>query len=128
MPVLAFEEMSVRKTKRNGEEQVVWYTSLNGEARRMLGPPGVEIFNPHSDPNSSSEVERRTQLLVKHCMVTHPNIEKAWRHAGVGFPKGEPPFKVGFRIFPINSDGTFANGAARTSKDGPVDEHGKPLG
>ena len=94
MPVFAFEEMSVRKTKHNGEEQVVWYTPLNGEARRTLEPPGVEIFNAHSDPRSSSEVERRAQLLVEHYMVTHPNIEKAWRHVGVGFPKGEPPFKV----------------------------------
>ena len=74
------------------------YTPLGGEARRTLGPPGVVIFNAHSDPRSSSEVERRTQLLVENRMVTHPNIEKAWRHAGVGFPKGEPPFKVGLRI------------------------------
>jgi len=77
LPVLAFEEMSVRKTKHNGEEQVVWYTPLDGDARRTLGPPGVEIFNAHSDPRSSSEVKRRTQLLVENYMVTRPNIEKA---------------------------------------------------
>ena len=41
LPVLAFAQMSVRKVTHNGEETVVWYTPLDGQARRALGPPGV---------------------------------------------------------------------------------------
>ena len=41
-------------------------------------------------------------------MLTHPPIEKAWAVAGTGHPKGLPPFKVGFRLFHINHDGTFS--------------------
>ena len=87
--------MSERKVKHNnGEATVVWYTPLDGQARRTLGPPGVEFFNAGTDAKSSSEVERRTQLLVGKDMEDHASIEKAWRHAGVGFPKGFPPYKV----------------------------------
>jgi len=127
LPVLAFEETSVRKTKRNGEETVVWYTPLDGQARRTLGPPGVEFFDAGTDKKSSSEVEHRTQLLVEKYMEENAYIEKAWRHIGMGFPKGSPPYKVGYRIFPINPDGSFPNGAVRTSPDGPVDSHGELL-
>ena len=107
IPTVVMDTPSMRKTTRSGTFEPVWYTSLNGPQRRALGAPGVEFFNADQDARASIEVERRTQLLVEKYMLTHPSIEKAWTVAGAGHPKGLPPFKVGFRLFHINHDGTF---------------------
>ena len=107
VPTIVINNPSMRKTMRGGPIEPVWYTPLDGPQRRKLGAPGVELFNGGHDARASSEVERRTQLLVENYMLTHPLIEKAWTVAGAGYPKGLPPFKVGFRLFPVNHDGTF---------------------
>jgi hypothetical protein len=39
-------------------------------------------------------------------------------------PEGRTALQGRIKNFPINDDGAFANGAVRTSKGGPVDEHG----
>ena len=95
---------------------------MDGPQRKIIGDPGVELFNAGHDARASSEVERRTQLLVEEYMLTHPLIEKAWTVAGAGYPKGLPPFKVGFRLFPINHDGTFLVPGAVRRGDEPGDE------
>ena len=122
MPAIVMNNRSMRKTMRGGPIESVWYTPLGGSQRRELGDPGVELFNGGHDARASSQVERRTQLLVEEYMLTHPLIEKAWTVAGAGYPKGLPPFKVGFRLFPINHDGTFLVPGAVRRGDEPGDE------
>ena len=122
MPTIVMNNRSMRKTMRGGPVESVWYTPLDGPERRKLGAPGVELFNARHDARASSEVERRTQLLVEEYILTHTLIEKAWTVAGAGYPKGLPPFKVGFRLFPINHDGTFLVPGAVRRGDEPGDE------
>ena len=90
----------------------------------------VGFFIAGTDATSSSEMERRTQLLVEKYMKTNASIEKAWRYAGARSPiEGTSAIqvKVGRSILPINTDGTFPNGAVLASPDRPADSHGELL-
>ena len=53
------------------------------------------------------------------------NTEVAWKVAGQGGPKGSPPYKVGYRIFEMNHDGTFPRGVVRYA-DGPAQREQPP--
>ena len=110
---------SLRTCVRSGDKEEVWFTILGKPLCEQLGPPAVTFYDAHDSKHACKEVEKKTQLLVE-AGARDLNIEVAWKVAGQGGPKGSPPYKVGYRIFEMNHDGTFPRGVVRY-EDGPAE-------
>ena len=122
VPMLVVPRASWR-TLASGQPRVqVWWTCLDVDQRLRLGPPALTLYDAGPSKFASKEVEEKIQLLVE-AAADELNIAVAWRRAGQGGPKGKPPYLVGFRLFIMNTDGTFPDGVVRYSDgDGPAEE------
>ena len=118
-PRLVIDRPSLRTCVRSGDKEEVWYSILSKPLCEQLGPPAVTFYDAHDSKHACKEVEKKTQLLVE-AGARDLNIEVAWKVAGQGGPKGSPPYKVGYRIFKMNHDGTFPQGVVRC-EDGPAE-------
>ena len=118
-PKLAIDSPSLRTTIRNGDKEEVWYTILGSRLCEQLGPEAVTFYDAQYSKFACKAVEKKTQLLVEEG-ARDLNIEIAWKVAGQGGAKGAPPYKVGYRLFEMNLDGTFPRGVVRY-EDGPAE-------
>ena len=109
-------------TLASGQPRVqIWWTCLDVNQRLRLGPPALTLYDAGSTSKfASEEVEKKIQRLVE-AAAAELNIDVAWRRAGQGGPKEKPPYLVGFRLFIMDTDGTFPNGVIRYS-DGSAEE------
>ena len=120
VPMLVVPRASWRTLALGQPREQVWWTPLDTDQRRLLGPPAITLYDAGASRFASSQVEWKIQLLIE-AAAAELHIDVAWRRAGQGGPKGKPPYHVGFRLYVMNADGTFPNGVVRYS-DGPAEE------
>ena len=87
---------------------------LSATQRQSIGGDSIVLSNEQGSKYGAKQVEKRVQLLVEKHGEEH-GLEKLWRVAGAGGPKGSPPYKVGFRLFPrIEPSGNLPGNVVKT--------------
>ena len=86
---------------------------LSSDQRRSIGGASILLSNEQGSKHGSSEVEKRVQLLIEERGEEY-GLEPIWRRAGQGYPKGAPPYKVGFRLFPRKHNGKLSGNVVKT--------------
>ena len=76
------------------------YENPTVEEQRRLGPPGKLLFNAEGNKQLAMKVEKALQVyLLYRGMIAQEDIKLLQLTAGCGSLRGNPPYKVGYRFF-----------------------------
>jgi hypothetical protein len=76
------------------------YENPTVEEQKRLGPPGKLLFNAEGNKQLAMKVEKALQVyLLYRGMIAQEDIKLLQLTAGCGSLRGNPPYKVGYRFF-----------------------------